>query len=191
MPFPRIIAICGARRCGKDTLAHILEEHYGYKHLKISQELKSIVSQLFSFNQEQLENDNKDFVDERYGITPREIMQFFGTEMMQYKLGELLPSMGKKFWIKLFIERYIKTNPYEKIVVSDMRFIHEYEELKKYNALVVQIKRNNNPYKNDKLDNHISEKEYKEIPVDLMLENNDSRTAFEKSALKAISQYIV
>lgn len=191
MTLPRIIAICGARRCGKDTLAHILEEHYGYKHLKISHELKNIVSQLFSFNQDQLENDNKDIIDERYGITPREIMQFFGTEMMQYKLSELLPNMGKKFWIKLFIERYIKTNPYEKIVISDMRFLHEYEELKQYDALVIKIKRNNSSYKNENLDNHISEKEYKQIPVDLILENNDSRSAFEKSALKDISRYIV
>lgn len=179
MSFPKIIAICGARRSGKDTLARILETQYGYKHLKISHELKSIVSQLFTLNDEQLENDNKDIVDGRYGITPREIMQFFGTEMMQYKLSELLPQMGRKFWIKLFIEKYIISQTNDKIVISDLRFLHEYDELKKYNAVIVKIERENNPYKNDKLDTHVSETEYNQIPFDHILKNNLSKLYFE------------
>lgn len=162
----KLILICGKKRSGKDTIADYLHQYFGYKNMKISSTIKSICKLLFGFSDEQMENDDKEKNDPRWDISPRQAFQFIGTDMMQYKIQELLPTIGKLFWIKTFIEK-IKdiTIP---VVVSDVRFIHEYEELKKkFNIIVIRVERDNS-YN----DSHISETEYLEIPYDILIKNN-------------------
>ena len=121
---------------------------------------------LFNFTDDQLETNLKENIDPYWNISPREIMQFFGTEMMQYKIQEILPNIGKKFWINSLISR-IQNN--RKYVVSDLRFIHEHEELKKKNVFVIKITR---PDNNNVNIDHISEQEYLNIPYDVHIVNN-------------------
>ena len=165
--LPKVIAICGSKRAGKDTIAQYISAKYGYVHLKISQPLKEIMKVLFGFNEEQLETDIKDHVDEKWGISPRQAMQFFGTEIMQYKLQDILPDIGRSFWIKNAIAR-IESTP-QNVVISDLRFLHEYEELrKKYMIYIIRIDK---PYHN-MLDLHLSEQEYKNIPHHVQIIND-------------------
>lgn len=182
---PRIIAICGHKRSGKDTIANYLAK-YGYKNIKIADQLKTMVKQLFNFTDAQLELDQKEDIDQRWEISPRQVMQFFGTEIMQYEIQKLLPNIGRTFWIKSFIEKYRLSatentesentetenagTETDKYVISDMRFLHEYEELKKYNIFVIMIKRDSTT--NKTIDFHASENEYIKIPADIVI-NND------------------
>ncbi len=164
--LPRIIAICGHKRSGKDTIANYLVK-YGYKNIKIADQLKTITKQLFNFTNDQVELDIKEHIDERWGISPRQAMQFIGTEIMQYEIQKLLPNIGRRFWIKSFIEKDIENNN-DRIVISDMRFLHEYEELKKYNIFVIMVTRPDYCNKS----NHISETDYLNIPADLVITND-------------------
>ena len=91
----RIIAICGAKRSGKDVLASHIVNKYGYTRLSFAEPLKHIVKLLFDFNDQQVgliegSNDEKDTLDERWGISPRKALQFVGTEILQNKIQELL-----------------------------------------------------------------------------------------------------
>jgi hypothetical protein len=169
MELPRIIGICGRRRCGKDTLANYLMSEHGYTNRKIADDLKKIVKILFGFTDSQLETDEKDMVDASWGITPRKSMQFIGTEVMQFKIQDILPTIGRKFWIDAFIKKYV--NLEDRIVISDLRFLHEYEELKKHNVFVIRIER---PMHQGEPDEHASEKEYMEIPANMVLHNTGS-----------------
>lgn len=170
-----IIALCGLKRCGKDTLTEYVCNTYNFKHMKISSKLKDIIKILFDFTPEQIEGNTKEIIDPRWDITPRTAMQFVGTDVFQFKIQDLMPSIGRKFWIKSFLKDIPKN---ENIIISDMRFLHEYEELLKYTSdnncrfMVIKITRDINNL--EKKDNHISEMEYLNIPCDYIFENNGS-----------------
>lgn len=167
--LPKIIAICGYKRCGKDTIAQYLCNNRGYTHIKIAAKLKEVVRTLFNFTEEQVEGDLKEIVDSTWGVTPRHVMQFMGTEMFQYKLQELLPNIERRFWIlNLINENMDKIHAHQPFVISDLRFKHEYMELKKYGVYVIRVNKKNTILK----DPHPSEIEFMDIPVDLEI-NND------------------
>jgi dephospho-CoA kinase len=185
MPMPRIIAICGAKRSGKDVLAEHIVKHHKYERVAFANPLKQAVKALFNFNDEQVETDIKDIVDENWGITPRAALQFFGTEMMQDKIQELLPDIKRNFFANT-LKNYIaercdadadgrKTS----FVISDMRFLHEYEMLfhipniRKEDIAVIRVLRPTTTGIADTAsDSHISELEYVNIPYDVVLVNN-------------------
>lgn len=168
MNIPKIIAICGYKRSGKDTIAEHISTMYGHKHIKIAGKLKEVVKILFNFNDHQIETDDKEICDERWGISPRKAMQFMGTEMFQYKLQELIPDIQRNFWIQsLITENIIGQNT--PLVISDLRFMHEYTELKKHNVFIIKINRRHDAGEQDL---HPSETEFMNIPVDLQLEND-------------------
>lgn len=128
----RIIMLCGYKRCGKDTFANYLVNKHKFTHIKISKPLKDILKTLFQFTDDQLETDLKDIVDPRWNITPRKAMIFVGTDMFQYKVQELLPNIGKTFWIKSTKERIVDLYNQDRdcnVVISDLRFTHELDAL--------------------------------------------------------------
>ena len=162
-----IIAICGAKRSGKDVLAKYLINKYKYEKLSFAEPLKKAVKELFNFNDIQvgIDEDNgmgneKDIIDERWGITPRKALQFFGTEIMQYNMNELIPNTNRGFFADILVSRII---PNKKYVISDLRFLHEYEKIKELNIIIIKVIRpliiNQCMY-----DDHISENEYEKIP---------------------------
>lgn len=161
--IPRVVAICGLKRSGKDTIADWLSSSYGYTKVKIADPLKHVCKYLFDLSEDQVELDAKEVVDARWGVTPRCIMQFFGTEMMQLKLCELMPSVGRSFWVQRFLRG---CEGLDRIVVADVRFMHEYaaitEHFGKENVYVIKVVR---PCVSACcIDTHESEKEWDSIP---------------------------
>jgi hypothetical protein len=185
--LPRIIAVCGVKRSGKDTIADALCERYGYQKIKVSEGLKDMLKLLFGFSDDQLESDQKDMVDPKLGVTPRKIMQFMGTDVMQFELQKVLPCIGRTFWIKQLIENHIEKNPGVKYVISDMRFIHEFDTLRPHQPFVIRVER-------DSLDEtpcghvHISETEYKNIPYNVLYKNNGTLEDVSKFVTCAFNQ---
>jgi len=173
---PKVIAICGVMRSGKDTIANYICEKYDYKHVKIADTLKKTVSVLFGFTQEQLECESKDSIDKSWGITPRAAMQFLGTEIMQYEIQKLLPNIGRKFWISSVVA---KLNSKDVYVISDMRFVHEYEYLvehfQKENVYVIKVQR-----PNIVSSQHASEKEFEQIKEDILIVNDSCISSLQK-----------
>jgi dephospho-CoA kinase len=172
-----IVAICGRRRSGKDTIANHLERNYGFRNHKIAGKLKSVCSELFGLTPNQLEGDEKDCVDPKWQTSPRRIMQFVGTDLMQYQLQKLLPCVGRKLWIQSLLNDIECSSNSERIVISDMRFMHEYEEIRKHKAftvVMIRVKRRSLDTDTGEVDHHASEAESDLIPVDVEITNEDT-----------------
>jgi len=180
-----IIAICGAKRSGKDVLAKHLVATRGFKKLSFAEPLKKAVRELFNFNdiqvgidEENAVGDEKDIIDERWGISPRKALQFFGTEIMQHSINELIPNTNRGFFADILLSR-ISGNSCDSYVISDMRFLHEYNKLKSMtkardacSLIVVKISRPSINIAEVKRDTHISENEYIDIPYDVEIIND-------------------
>lgn len=182
-----IIAICGAKRSGKDVLAKHLVATRGFKKLSFAEPLKKAVRELFNFNDIQVgideENaigDEKEIIDERWGISPRKALQFFGTEIMQHAIDELIPNTNRGFLADILLSR-ISCDSCDSYVISDMRFLHEYNKLKSSakirSLIIVKISRpsiNIVESAGGVRDTHISENEYIDIPYDVEIINDGS-----------------
>lgn len=185
---PRLIAVCGYKRSGKDTVANFISDTYGHEHIKIAAKLKNIVKTLFNFTEEQVETDSKEVVDNRWGVTPRHVMQFMGTEMFQYKIQELLPNIDRRFWIMNIInETRDKIDKGYPLIISDLRFKHEYMELQKYGVYIIRVNKNNIRG----TDTHPSEVEFLDIPADLIINNDGSITDLYNSLKENLSNQTV
>lgn len=70
----------------------------------------------------------------QYYLSIRQIMQLFGTEIMRNIIDD-------KIWINCVLNRSNKNN----LIISDLRFITEYEEIKKRNGFIIYIDRGLTP----------------------------------------------
>ena len=177
-----IIAICGAKRSGKDVLAKHIVANRGFKKLSFAEPLKKAVKELFNFTDIQVGIDEenaigyeKDIIDERWGISPRKALQFFGTEIMQHNIGGLIPNTNRGFLADILLSR-ISGGACDGYVISDMRFLHEYNKLKNSakvrSLIVIKINRPSINIPDDKGETHVSEKEYLDIPYDVEIVND-------------------
>jgi len=178
-----IIAICGAKRSGKDVLAKYIVATRGFKKLSFAEPLKKAVRELFNFNdiqvgidEENAVGNEKEIIDERWGISPRKALQFFGTEIMQHTIDELIPNTNRGFLADILLSRIsdAASDTCNNYVISDLRFLHEYNKLKssaKIRSLII-VKISRPSINIVERDTHISEKEYIDIPYDVELVND-------------------
>lgn len=180
-----ILCLCGKKRAGKNTAASALlsslpPEVPKYE-ISFAEPLKKCVAELFAFSEDQVDGHAKDVPDPRWeGLTPRSILQFFGTEMMQFKLQEVLPGVGRHFWTRALIQKVRdillkENNPV--IVVTDMRFVHEYSALKEaFGAQMrtVRINTTDTAPTEENQEQHVSESEVNSVTPDHVIENNKS-----------------
>jgi len=185
-----IIAICGAKRSGKDVLAKHLVATRGFKKLSFAEPLKKVVKELFNFNdiqvgidEENAVGDEKEIIDERWGISPRKALQFFGTEIMQHAIDELIPNTNRGFLADILISRIScdSCDSCDSYVISDLRFLHEYNKLKSSvkvgkirSLIIVKISRPAVNISEGTRDTHISENEFIDIPYDVEIINDGS-----------------
>ena len=161
----KVYGIIGRKHSGKDTVANIMrnETNCEYKFLSFAfaDNLKRILKELFGFPNLSYFTDQslKEVVHPEYSHkTPRELMQWFGTDLIR-------ANFGADFWIKRLkneIEQKIKyfSKTYEKIVIviTDVRFKNEASFLEnEYNASMVYVDADERLPKS--LDNHCSENE--------------------------------
>ena len=173
-----IIGITGKKFSGKDTLADELVKNHKFIKYSMADPLKEALKPLFGFTDDQLYGTKKELIDERWNITPRETLQFFGTQVMQFKLQELIPNIGRNFFVKRF-EEFCKQNKDKNIVVADIRFQHEIDSVKKIGGSIIKITRDN---LNNNLSEHISESGLEDLTdIDFVIENNSTKEELFKS----------
>lgn len=188
----KIIAITGRRRSGKDTVADYLVKEYGYEKFSLADPMKLALSHLFGFTHDQLWENRKDEVDERWGLTPREVMQLFGGEFLNDKIYELFPDLEEKvprgefkaksldmqLTQKYYTDRLLSDTLYPnaeyrnklyKVAIADMRYLSEAEYFRKRGATIWKIIRPSIIH-----DDHASESEVDLIKADVEILNNGS-----------------
>ena len=94
-------------------------------------------------------------------LSLRQLLQYFGTEIMQ-------KYFGKRVWINSTMQ-----NRSEYTIISDLRFIEEYNAVKEKKGVVIYINRPNYEF-----GQHASEREMKELlendKYDFIIDNNGS-----------------
>lgn len=182
-----IIAICGLKRSGKNTTGDYIVQNYGYKDYAFAKPIKEACSILFDWSLDYME-DHKEEIDERWGVSPRQALQYLGTEDFQYNFPSKYPlfkeKVGRAFWVKKF-EYELEKNKNENYVITDFRFKHEHEILRKYNAVTIKIVNPNV----EATDIHESEKYVNEVNTDLTLYNEGTKEDLYKQ-IDRIMSYI-
>lgn len=145
--YPRIISLSGLQGSGKDTVADILCESYGYTRISFAATLKDAVAAVFSWNREMLEGRTsearaeREQVDEWWsnrlqmqGLTPRRVLQEWGTDVLRN-------NFHADIWIAS-LERQIMTAPADaRFVITDCRFPNELNVLRNLGAAIWWIHR--------------------------------------------------
>jgi hypothetical protein len=144
-PHP-IIAIHGFKQSGKDTLAKLLVDEFGYTRIAFADRVKDAIHLIFGVSKELLYGSDEDKqqlspvrwsdvekVPERKKDDPtflsiRELLQIFATEMCRDKI----PSV----WY-----RYLPIDPQRPTVISDLRFENEAQHLQSLGAVIIRVQR--------------------------------------------------
>ncbi len=177
-----VVALCGRRRAGKDTVAEHLCRAHGFLHVKLSRQLKDGVACFFGFTPEQVDGDEKDEVDPRWGVAPRAALQWLGTDVMQHRIAELLgPGFLRRFWATQLAHSMAAVpgksdEGCRRFVVSDVRFKHEVDVLRerfgKEAVMCVRITRARHADAQADADAHSSEVESDAVPCDVEVLND-------------------
>lgn len=144
----KIIGLTGRAGAGKNTAAAALLE---YRELAYARPLKEAVGILFDFTHEQLyDAKEKEIVDERWGKSPRQILQWLGTDVLRTQLDENFFLIHMKSKIEESFTHYGNA-----VVITDVRFDNEAKLIKELGGKIVKIVREEE--KEDK-EAHSSEK---------------------------------
>jgi hypothetical protein len=134
--FP-IIAICGFKRSGKSTMANEFMRA-GYHCLSFAGPLKRGLKSIYGFSDEQLYGKLKEVKDPFWGVTPRHIMQKFGTELMREVAPQITDVPYRaSHWIMLMEKNIRETKG--PVVVDDLRFQDEAKFLQSLGAIIIKI----------------------------------------------------
>lgn len=173
-----VVALCGRRGAGKDAVAEMLARSSGYHPMKFARPLKDVLSTLFGFGVEHVDGALRDVVHPALGTTPRKIMQWFGTDVMQHALSEVAPGQRhRRFWAERLCESVRRLGPDARVVISDMRFRHELDTLREAfgvdNVVAVKVERRHAEGRVAyEADDHESEASVDAIDADLILDND-------------------
>ena len=131
-----IIGLIGQKRVGKDTVASIIKDFENeYKCMALADPIKDIARIMFNFSEKQLYDAEKDVIDTKWNIKPRQFFEQFGTDIMQFDIYKYLPTLEnsvpqRKFWVLSLLS---KLSENDKVIITDIRGQHELEEILKFN----------------------------------------------------------
>ena len=179
-----IIGICGLIGSGKGTVADILVEEHNYEKLSFADKLKDGVSSVFGWDRQMLEGDTDasrkwreeedKFWTQETGetITPRLILQLFGTDCMRNGFYDGI-------WVSLVKQELLK-NKDKNYVIPDVRFENEAKMIRSLGGRICQVRRGPDPlwfrlYKDlgqEPTDVHKSEWAWANVQMDYILAND-------------------
>ena len=179
-----IIGIWGLIGSGKGTVADILVEQHNYEKLSFADKLKDGVSSVFGWDREMLEGDTDEsrkwreeedkFWTEETGetVTPRLILQLFGTDCMRNGFYDGI-------WVSLVKQELLK-NKDKNYVIPDVRFENEAKMIRSLGGRICQVRRGPDPlwfrlYKDlgqEPIDVHKSEWAWANVQMDYILAND-------------------
>ena len=144
-----IIGICGLIGSGKGTVADFLVEQKGFTKISFADRLKDGVASVFGWNREMLEGNTdesrawREKVDPYWStetghpITPRLVLQLFGTDCMRNGFYDGI-------WVSL-VKKQLLENPDSNFVIPDVRFENEAEMIRSIGGKLWRVKRGDDP----------------------------------------------
>lgn len=128
----KLIAFCGFKGSGKSTASRYMEK-YGFKTRALAAPLKEACQTIFKLSDEQVyTGEGKETYDPRWEMTPRRILQQFGTEVGR--------SFSESVWIKS-LQYHIEESGHNKWTIDDLRFPNEAAAVRNMGGVVVGVRR--------------------------------------------------
>lgn len=141
-----IIGMSGLAGSGKNSVANIIKKNYdNWVDISFAKPMKDAVACMFGLPRELLEGDTKDSREWReqkceywsekfnYEITPRRILQMFGTELVRNNLNQ-------NFWVdRLEFEIKNLTKEGKNVIITDVRFPNEANMIKNIGGEIWQV----------------------------------------------------
>lgn len=162
-----IILIAGKKRSGKNYVADLLHERIENSEIvAFADEVKKILAVTLNVSLDELDRlkslEAPIYVkvnDSYKSITNfRKILQHFATDAMQ-------KSFGQKVWSNVILNKYMKSD--KALIVPDLRFKHEYENLKHLNPFTILVQGGNSN------DEHISEHDLIDFKFNYIIDNRN------------------
>lgn len=128
-----LIGIAGDAQCGKDTAADYICKisNTEYRKESFANPIKDMLGLGLGMNHAQLHGDLKDVVDERFGKTPRHMLQTLGTEWGR----DLIHPNVWVFAMKSYLESGINLRRTH-YIVPDVRFENEANFIRQHGTLI-------------------------------------------------------
>jgi len=179
-----LIGLCGLIGSGKGTVADILVEKHNFQKISFADKLKDGVASVFDWPRDLLEGNTAEGRNWReqpdtfwtgelkQEITPRYVLQVFGTECMRHGFFDGI-------WVSL-VKQKIIDNPTQHWVIPDVRFPNEVKMIKTLKGQMMLVKRGQDPqwftdYKDKNIepnDTHASEWAWANTTFDRTIVNN-------------------
>jgi hypothetical protein len=174
-----IIGIAGPKNSGKDTFANRFKLYIPCITRAFAEPLKKTCKELYLLTDEQLNNrEQKEQIDSRWGLSPRQILQQVGTDYVRKQLGS-------DFFLKHFEFWYKKQLPNTNVIIPDVRFQNEVDLIHRLGGKVVYIYR---PLTT--IDSHESEISATQLKnIDYYIENCGSLSQFYEDIDSFIEQF--
>lgn len=144
----KLIGIAGKAGVGKDTLGTEIVDwtrfYYGHGRTirrNLADSLKSYCAHKYGIAPGAFYNPNtKEVPDPYWGVSPRQIAQFEGTEATRDIVHRLIKTGGADFWIRR-LQKDLKDfyNDYEIAVVCDIRFQNEADWILNSGGLLIDV----------------------------------------------------
>lgn len=168
----RLIGLSGRKRSGKDSIGHYLESEHGYTIDYFAKPLKEAVRNIFYWSKahtdgptDEGEPDLKEAIDPFWGLSPRFVMQRFGTEVGR--------QIDVEVWVKslqLRVQRGLDSG-HVQYAITDVRFPNEAELIRRLGGQVWRVERPSLPVSTDM---HSSETSLDNYGFDVVLVNDGS-----------------
>lgn len=145
----KLIGICGHAGAGKDTVGkYLIDSRDNTYKLAFADALKQAVRQMFGVDEDALyETHLKEIPDPFWGVSPRQMAQFFGTEMVRETVGKLIPEVADRFWIHRMVQKlnglgeHLEYDADDVVVITDVRFQNEYDWIVSNGGIIIHLTR--------------------------------------------------
>jgi hypothetical protein len=145
----KLIGIHGRARTGKDTVGKYLHDtHDNTYKLAFADPLKKAAAMMFGIPEDAFwDDDTKEQIDTFWNVSPRQIAQFFGTDMVRENVNKLIPSVGQDFWVYRMahclngLGDQVEYDADDVVVISDVRFQNEYDWITAQGGIIIHLTR--------------------------------------------------
>lgn len=181
----KIIALTGAKGCGKDTVADILIDAYyapvdrRVRRVAFADPIKNEVMRIFGLN---TVHDYDVFkrslvTSNNFAVDGRQVVREIGMLMRRYDVNQFVE----------YVDEQVEKDPDAIWVVTDLRFDNELIHLQNLGAKIVKIERNTL----DVIDTHITERGFDNSVCDVVIENKTTLEQFNGQVLEVFDKKLM
>lgn len=181
-----IIGLSGYAQSGKDTVANILVEQYGYKRIAFADPIRDLLYEMdppvtVGAGSEKHTVGLQNYVDV-YGWDGAKQNPIVRSMLQNLGVGAR-KVFGDTFWI---YQALSDVAPQDKVVVSDVRFVNEADWIQTFSGQIWRIKR----VGTDAVNEHVSESEMDGYPVNQIFVNNGTIEDLEALIKVRMHQFV-